>query len=191
MVAITSRCTAAIAAANEISYFDTNFSCDAKSGEGKRCRGLTLPVLRRCVARRGVDFAKELRNLSSRPYLLLDRYEYSVGFYFTCSPLPRVRPLGQGLMKLAEKNANKMPDRGERRRSCALLSPLPRRHQPSRALVRGALRPDKNIRKRKLEAPPFSANLLGNLSRGSYTLLSRVMTRDTFCEIFMRTRHMY
>lgn len=75
-----------------------------------RSLSLALPVLRRsCSARRGVEFAKELRNLSSRPYLLLDQYEYSAGFILRARAASSCKAGGQGLMKLAEKNANKVP----------------------------------------------------------------------------------
>lgn len=84
-------------------------------------------------------------------------------------------------MKLAEKNANKMPaavnvdavtfvSLSFAAARCGVIS-------PRKALVHGALQADKNIRKRKLEAPPRSVNLPGNLSRGSCTRPGRVMTQ--------------
>lgn len=142
------------------------------------------------VTSRGVEFVKELRKFivatvfTAQPVWIFSRV------YFTCSPLPRAQS-GQGLMKLAEKNANKMPWPSTLLHSSPSCSGVLRHHQPSKALVHSALEVDKNIRKRKLEAPPCSANLPGNLLRGSYTWLARVMTQDTFYEIFIRTRYTY
>jgi len=88
-------------------------------------------------------------------------------------------------MKLAEKNANKMRAAVDVVALFSLLQHTTASSALESAHPRRIAGPDKNIRKRKLEAPPRSANLPGNLSRGSCTWLSRVMTQDTFYEIFI------
>lgn len=75
--------TTIIARRLTISHFDTNLWRSAKPGigEGERPEILLFPFY--VVASRGanIEFVnEELENLSSRPYLLLKRYEYSAGF---------------------------------------------------------------------------------------------------------------
>jgi len=56
-----------------------------------------------------MEFTEELRALSSRPCLPADRCEYSAAvLFYALMPASSCPARGRGLMKLAEKNANKM-----------------------------------------------------------------------------------
>lgn len=126
---------------------------------------------------------KKFRNLS-RPYLLLpDPVWIFSQSYFTRSPLPYARP-GHGLMKLAEKNANKMRATVN---ADTLLHFFSLCRGAASSAFESAVRADKNIWERKLEVPSRLVNLFDNLSRGSWS--DRIMIRNTFYKICTQIKY--
>lgn len=175
-MAITSWRTVAIATLMIVDFIlrisrEPIRSGDPVSGRRERAAGSSSALL---IPR---NSRKKFRNLS-RSYLLPDPVWIFSQSYFTRSPLPYARP-GHGLMKLAEKNANKMRGHGECRHSAALFSLC---RGAASSAFESAVRADKNIWERKLEVPSRLVNLFDNLSRGSWS--DRVIIAKYFLQNF-------